>query len=564
MIEHFNEKGILVEMEHRNTQFTGHMIDLEIYAQGHNHQHPKPCIFYGSVANYPQQNIHPVAPSIRNRPSFNHHHPPEHHGSTFYGMPQYDRIHPQRPFINLDLSVSMSSSGHYNPYLAPPPTGIRDFPVQINHWTYDQFSPLSSQRIVGVPTDSYGRNMSYMDGVGGSFKRNNVEGAQTNYQYHNVLADSSSFVTPMTARPTESDVTSTDATSFAPTEYGGNDPTSIVESGSHQSLRNIPDFQVHNAGHMIQGNYVAPSVPFPGNPWFDMHFGANNGDICTFPWARAPELPFVHASINGACVETGNMGSQGYQVTNGNQGSNGFLHPPRPPIPQIHSNPHHPTPPVQGIRGYNVNFPSQMSASSPRNSINNASNNGINPFPDVVDARPTFLAPVLPTSRYLQSHRREIILGSNARRHSLPHLRVLPEDEVSILEAPGHPEAGTSMDQLTDMRLDIDHMSYEELLALGEQIGSVGTGLHQDFIRNNLKTRAFTSGCCVNLEETPSVDERVNFCVICQTAYMDGETIGTLDCEHEYHQECIKTWLLFKNSCPICKSTALHEKGKDK
>lgn len=536
-------------MGHRNTQFTGRMIDLEIYPQGHNHLHPKPGIFYGSVANYPQQNIHPAVPTMGNRPSFNHHHLPEHHGSTFYGMPQYDRIHPQRPVINLDLSVSMSSSGHYNPYLAPPPTGIRDFPVQINHGTYAQFSPFSSQRIVGVPTDSYGRNMPYMDGVRGSFKRNNVEGAPTNYQSHNVLADSSSFVAPVTARPAESDVTSTDATSFVPPDYGGNDPMSMVESGSHQSSRNIPDFQVHNAGHMIQGNYVASSVPFPGNPWFDMHFGANNGDICTFSWAQTPELPFAH-------------GSQGYQVTNGNQGSNGFIHPPRPPIPQIHSNTHHLPPPVQRIRGYNVNFPTQMSTSSPRISTNNASNNGINPFPDIVDARPTFLAPVIPTGfRYLQSHRREI---TNARHHSLPHLRVLPEDEVSILETPGYHEAGSSMDQHTDMRLDIDHMSYEELLALGEQIGSVGTGLHQDFIQNNLKTRAFTSGYSVNLEETPSVDEHVNFCVVCQTAYMDGDTIGTLDCEHEYHQECIKTWLLFKNSCPMCKLTALHEKGKDK
>ncbi|XP_073124756.1 probable E3 ubiquitin-protein ligase ZFP1 isoform X2 [Henckelia pumila] len=554
-------------MGHRNTQFTGHVIDLEIYPQGHNHLHPKPCIFYGSVANYPHHNIHPVAaPTIGNRLNFNHHHLPEHQGGTFYGMPQYDGIPPQRPVVNLDLSVSVSSSSHYNPYLAPPPTGIRDFPVQINHGTFDQFSPLSSQRIVRVPTDSYGRNMPYMDGVGGSFKRNNVEGPPANYQYRNVLADSSSFVVPMTARPAESDVTSTDATSFAPPEYGGNDPTSMVESGSHQNTRNIPDFQVHNAGPMILGNYVAPSVPLPGNPWFDMHFGANGGDICTFPWAQAPELPFVRANINGACVETGNIGSQGYQVTNGNQGSNGFLHPPRPPIPQIHSNPHHPLPPVRGVRGHRVNFPSQMSASSPRISTINASNNGVNPFPDVVDARPTFLAPVLPTGfRYIQPHRREVILGSNARPQSFPHLRVLPEDEVSILETPGYHEAGNSVDQHIDMRLDIDHMSYEELLALGEQIGSVGTGLHQDFILNNLNSRTFTSGgYCVNLEEPPSMDERVNFCVICQTDYMDGETIGTLNCEHEYHHECIKTWLLLKNSCPVCKSTALHETGKDK
>ncbi|KZV51946.1 hypothetical protein F511_08556 [Dorcoceras hygrometricum] len=554
-------------MGHRNSQFTGHMIDLETYPQGHNHLHPKPCIFYGSVANYPQHYIHPAAPSIGRGRTFNHHHLPEHHGSTFYGIPPCDGIHSQHPVVNLDLPVSASSSSHYNPYMTPPQTGITNFPVQKNNGTHDLFSPLSSQRIAVVPTDRYCRNMPYMDGVRGSFKRINVEGASANYQYHNDVADASSFVSPMTARPVESGVTSTDFTSFAPPEYGGNDPTSMVESGSYQSMRNIPDFQVHNASHMVQGNYVAPSVPLPGNPWFDMRFGANNGDICAFPWAQAPEPPFMHgkAGIYVARVETGNIGSQGYQVTNGNQGSNGFLHPTRPPVPQIHSNPHHPLPPVQSTSGYSINYPPQMSTSSARISTMNASNNGINPFPDVVDGRPSFLAPALPAGfHYLQPHRRGIILGSSARHHNLPHLRVLPEDEVSILETPGYHESGNSIDQHIDMRLDIDHMSYEELLALGEEIGSVGTGLHQDFILNNLKTRAFTSGHCVKLEDAQLMEDPVNFCVICQIDYMNGETIGTLDCKHEYHRECIKKWLLLKNSCPICKSTALHEEGKDK
>ena len=38
---------------------------------------------------------------------------------------------------------------------------------------------------------------------------------------------------------------------------------------------------------------------------------------------------------------------------------------------------------------------------------------------------------------------------------------------------------------------------------------------------------------------------------------MDGEDIGTLDCGHEFHSDCIKQWLAHKNICPICKMTAL-------
>ncbi|KAF5742531.1 hypothetical protein HS088_TW09G00581 [Tripterygium wilfordii] len=48
-------------------------------------------------------------------------------------------------------------------------------------------------------------------------------------------------------------------------------------------------------------------------------------------------------------------------------------------------------------------------------------------------------------------------------------------------------------DQHGDMRLDIDHMSYEELLALGESIGSVSTGLSEDVMSKCLMVTAYCS-----------------------------------------------------------------------
>ncbi|KAI3457406.1 hypothetical protein Pfo_014069 [Paulownia fortunei] len=568
-------------MGHRNIQFTGHMIDLEA-DQGHSHRHPDPCIFYASVANFPQHNIHSVVPAPGNQCNFNFHPIPERHDNAlFYGMPAYNGAQPQHPAANLDLAVA-APSGHYNPYLAPP-SGIRDFPVQINHGAHDQLSLSSTHGIVGIPTDSYCRNIPYLDGVRGSFKRKNAEGAPLNYQYQNASAGPSSSVAPVTARPAESEITQTDAASFLPPEYGGNDPASIVESGSLRSVRNRArmigpeSVLAHNTSHVIQGNYVAPPVQLPNNPRLDMNFGSNNGDIGTFAWTQSPNLPYVHASVNGACVEAGNIGVQGYQVTSINRSAAGFLH---PSIAQAHSNPHHPTPPMQGVRGYNINHPSWVATSSRRIPTISSSNTGINPFQDVVDVGPRFLAPVPPTGfRLYRPHRREIILDPNARHRNLPHLRVLPEDvsfffpllllsfhryEVAILEIPGYHGAGDSIDQHRDMRLDIDHMSYEELLALGEQIGSVGTGLSEEFIQNNLKIRNFTSSpACINVEDSICHDQQtINFCVVCQNDYEYEENIGTLDCGHQYHRECIKKWLLVKNTCPVCKSTALSGKGK--
>ncbi|KAK4377248.1 hypothetical protein RND71_003544 [Anisodus tanguticus] len=105
-------------------------------------------------------------------------------------------------------------------------------------------------------------------------------------------------------------------------------------------------------------------------------------------------------------------------------------------------------------------------------------------------------------------------------------------------------------DRHRDMRLDVDNMSYEELLALEERIGNVNTGLSEETISVNMKQRKHESlrgRSSSNLEP----------CCICQEEYTAGDIMGTLDCGHEFHTNCIKQWLELKNTCPICKMTAL-------
>ncbi|KAK4799890.1 hypothetical protein SAY86_025255 [Trapa natans] len=110
--------------------------------------------------------------------------------------------------------------------------------------------------------------------------------------------------------------------------------------------------------------------------------------------------------------------------------------------------------------------------------------------------------------------------------------------------------------QHRDLRLDIDNMSYEELLALGERIGTVNTGLSEDSIFNCLKK---TTYCPLDQMQPKEI------CVICLEAYEEGEDVGTLKtCSHHYHVNCIKRWLSMKNSCPICKASALVDDLKEK
>uniref|UniRef100_A0A0E0DJ61 RING-type E3 ubiquitin transferase n=1 Tax=Oryza meridionalis TaxID=40149 RepID=A0A0E0DJ61_9ORYZ len=105
-------------------------------------------------------------------------------------------------------------------------------------------------------------------------------------------------------------------------------------------------------------------------------------------------------------------------------------------------------------------------------------------------------------------------------------------------------------DRHRDMRLDIDNMSYEELLALEERIGNVSTGLSEEEATKLLKQRKFSSWRLeASVEEEP--------CCICQEEYVDGDDLGTLDCGHDFHFGCIRQWLVVKNTCPICKNTAL-------
>lgn len=105
-------------------------------------------------------------------------------------------------------------------------------------------------------------------------------------------------------------------------------------------------------------------------------------------------------------------------------------------------------------------------------------------------------------------------------------------------------------DRHRDMRLDVDNMSYEELLALEERIGDVCTGLSEENILKQLKQRKYWS-------VARGAEVEVEPCCICQEEYGDGEDIGTLECGHDFHYGCIKQWLMHKNLCPICKTTAL-------
>jgi len=108
------------------------------------------------------------------------------------------------------------------------------------------------------------------------------------------------------------------------------------------------------------------------------------------------------------------------------------------------------------------------------------------------------------------------------------------------------------------MRLDVDNMTYEELLDLEERIGNVSTGLSEETVSKCLKRKVYCSCIESSADEASKKQPEDELCSICREEYNDNEELGILDCGHVHHSDCIRKWLLLKNICPICKKTALN------
>ena len=54
------------------------------------------------------------------------------------------------------------------------------------------------------------------------------------------------------------------------------------------------------------------------------------------------------------------------------------------------------------------------------------------------------------------------------------------------------------------------------------------------------------------VEDVGTLEGDDRFCVVCQTDYINGDTVRRLPCNHTFHKECIDEWLTTgAASCPI-------------
>ncbi|CAM6026428.1 unnamed protein product [Sphagnum balticum] len=92
--------------------------------------------------------------------------------------------------------------------------------------------------------------------------------------------------------------------------------------------------------------------------------------------------------------------------------------------------------------------------------------------------------------------------------------------------------------------VDPDNMSYEELLALGDAVGTESKGLSVQAI-----SALPGSSYVPDLQEGTSGQEQ---CAVCRHEYEAGDLMLTLPCKHQYHSDCIQQWLQINKVCPVC------------
>ena len=76
-----------------------------------------------------------------------------------------------------------------------------------------------------------------------------------------------------------------------------------------------------------------------------------------------------------------------------------------------------------------------------------------------------------------------------------------------------------------------------------------------DFLSNlqDVKIGLLNKNLLKNSQITQYKNDESNICVICQDDIENNNIIRKIKCNHEFHINCIDTWLCENKKCPVCK-----------
>ena len=131
-------------------------------------------------------------------------------------------------------------------------------------------------------------------------------------------------------------------------------------------------------------------------------------------------------------------------------------------------------------------------------------------------------------------------------KHFLKYTIYGPSDEDEFMKEKSEEEyALKAVEQqiMDEICPNPDKMSYEQLLQLEEQVGSVNKGLSKEKIKNIPEKPFHKALFDDNLE-----------CIICMENFEENEKVKQLYGGHIFHGDCIDKWLEKEKKCPFCKA----------
>ncbi|ONK69955.1 uncharacterized protein A4U43_C05F28700 [Asparagus officinalis] len=532
-------------MGQRTTLCTQQLLEMQS-GQDVSHIYPDRCIRTGQVADYTNQSVRSSMSTSGSTMEQGLLFRDYNDRTAFYGS-QYNGFQRFQSVGDLGLGA-VTPPNFCIPSMLP--SSSRNFPAE-NNGSFDHF-PL---------IDKFGMHNEFADSTIGVGKRKNVDIPPGNQHSVDGPASSSQALPflslncglPQWEQSYEPGVNQADSTNI---EHPGYQEVGNIQTaeGSHRmssrssAISLQPEPAYFHPNYVLQATHMGHALHPASNVWMSQFGTENNADDrASSNWIYNHPTSHLH----GRCLHSNafgltNMGVQAFPDTSSTANAGViFSHTPQPGFQHLA--------PVQTMQ-----HPSygqvQMQAPSYQHPFNPLHPVYVNPTSHGPNSGSRF--PYFPSGA-------EQIFRPRHLHHATPDfsyggVRILSSEDAAVVDnISGFSGGGNMIDQHEDMRLDIDEMSYEELLALEEQIGNVKTGLTEESIIKNLKTSVYNSQTLLPSDKLCRFSEETDPCIICQVEYEEDEIIGTLDCGHNYHGDCIKQWLLVKNLCPICKKTAL-------
>ncbi|XP_060178300.1 uncharacterized RING finger protein P32A8.03c-like [Lycium barbarum] len=150
-----------------------------------------------------------------------------------------------------------------------------------------------------------------------------------------------------------------------------------------------------------------------------------------------------------------------------------------------------------------------------------------------------------------------IVVNNHSRYYPVPRYELI--DDVYIATDPTELiETGRMLDhrnfitsQLVDSLYDYVSHLMDDMDIRDEENDD------DDDVLKYFKIRTHSSPAKDGVDPDVVADSESEICAICQSEFEHEDSIGTLQCGHEYHMDCIRQWLLRKKDCPMSRASVL-------